>query len=136
MVYCSVSRRSLSSKPLIVKKLYIQGLISVYAQCLKGQENKIFGILRILLDYCNVMQYSIVERLFMTIRQEILKELKRRDWSNYRLAQKLKKKMPERTVYAYLSGECDLVSDRVSIILQALDLQINRKPKKGQRPGR
>jgi hypothetical protein len=72
----------------------------------------------------------------MTIREAIRGELQRRGWSHYRLAKELKGKMPERTVYAYLGGECDLVSERVSIILQALGLRIICKPKSGQRPRR
>ncbi|MHA2066253.1 MAG: hypothetical protein ACXABY_17915 [Candidatus Thorarchaeota archaeon] len=70
----------------------------------------------------------------MKIRHSILAELKRRKWSHYRLAKELKGKMPERTVYAYLGDECDLVSNRVSIILQALGLQIKPKPRRGKRP--
>ena len=70
----------------------------------------------------------------MTIRETIQKELRRRGWSHYRLAKELEGKMPARTVYAYLSGKCDLVSDRVSIILQALGLRIKHpKPESGQR---
>jgi hypothetical protein len=73
----------------------------------------------------------------MTIRETIQKELKRRGWSHYRLAKELEGKMPARTVYAYLGDECDLVSDRVSIILQALGLRITHyKRKTGQRPRR
>lgn len=68
------------------------------------------------------------------IRDEIQKELRERRWSHYRLAKELEGKMPARTVYAYLCGECDLVSERVSIILKVLDLQIKRKPKSGQKP--
>ena len=60
----------------------------------------------------------------MTIRQEIQAELKRRGWSNYRLVKKMEGRMPPRTVYAYLSGECDLVSERVSIILKVLELEL------------
>jgi len=73
----------------------------------------------------------------MTIREVIQKELRKRGWSRYRLAKELEGKMPARTVYAYLGGECDLVSDRVSIILQALGLRITHyKSKSGQRPRR
>lgn len=42
--------------------------------------------------------------------------------------------MPARTVYAYLSSQCDLVSDRVSIILQALCMQIKRKSERAKKP--
>lgn len=72
----------------------------------------------------------------MTIKQAIQKELIRRGWSHYRLAKEVGGKLPARTVYAYLSGERDLSSNRASIILQALGLQIKRKPKSGQRPRR
>lgn len=73
----------------------------------------------------------------MTIREAIQKELQKRRWSYYRLVKELEGKMPARTVYAYLGGECDLVSDRVSIILQALGLRITHyKRKTGQRPRR
>jgi len=72
----------------------------------------------------------------MTIRQAIHKELHRRSWSRYRLEKELQGKIPARTVYAYLSGECDLGTDRVSIILQALALQIKRKSNKGKSPGK
>ena len=63
----------------------------------------------------------------MTIRETIQKELKRRGWSQYRLVKELEGKMPARTVYAYLGGECDLVSERVSIIMRALGLTITSK---------
>ena len=62
----------------------------------------------------------------MTIKKAIEDELKRRGWSRYRLAKELEKKMPARTVYAYLSGERDLSSERASIILNALGLKIKR----------
>jgi hypothetical protein len=62
----------------------------------------------------------------MTIKKAIEDELKRRGWSRYRLTKELEDKMPARTVYAYLSGERDLSSERVSIILKALGLKIRR----------
>lgn len=62
----------------------------------------------------------------MTIKKAIEDELKRRGWSRYRLTKELEGKMPARTVYAYLSGERDLSSERVSIILKALGLKIRR----------
>lgn len=72
----------------------------------------------------------------MTIRETIQNELRRRGWSHYRLAKEVEGKMPARTAYAYLSGECDLVSERVSIILQTLGLRITCRLKKGKRPRR
>ncbi len=73
----------------------------------------------------------------MTVRETILKELKRRSWSRYRLVKELDGTIPMSTIYDYLSGETDLGSDRVSIILQALGLRITHyKRKTGQRPRR
>ena len=69
----------------------------------------------------------------MTIRQVIQNELKRRSWSRYRLIKELKGAIPDSTVYDYLRGEFDLSSDRVSIILQALGLQITPIKKRGRR---
>jgi ribosome-binding protein aMBF1 (putative translation factor) len=62
----------------------------------------------------------------MIIKKAIEDELERRGWSRYRLTKELEGKMPARTVYAYLSGERDLSSERVSKILKALDLKIRR----------
>ncbi len=73
----------------------------------------------------------------MTIRQTILKELRRRGWSRYRLVKELDGAIPMSTIYDYLGGETDLGSDRVSKILQALGLRITSdKRKTGQRPRR
>ncbi len=63
----------------------------------------------------------------MTIRQTILKELKRRAWSRYRLVKELDGAIPMSTIYDYLSGETDLGSDRVSTILKVLELTITTK---------
>ena len=62
----------------------------------------------------------------MTIKKAIEDELERRGWSRYRLTKELEGKMPARTVYAYISGERDLSSERVSKILKAIDLKIRR----------
>ena len=67
----------------------------------------------------------------MTIKEAIVKELNDRGWSHYRLVQEVKGKLPARTVYSFLSGERDLTSERTSILLQALGLQIT-KPKSSQ----
>ncbi len=63
----------------------------------------------------------------MTIRQTILKELKSRGWSRYRLIRQLDGAIPMSTIYDYLSGETDLGSDRVSIILKVLELTITKE---------
>jgi len=78
-------------------------------------------------DYCIILQYKASRARIMTIRQKIHDELQRRRWSRYRLEKELQGKIPARTVYAYLSGHCDLGSDRVSIMLQTLGLTITNK---------
>ena len=62
----------------------------------------------------------------MTIKKAIEDELKHRGWSHYRLVKEVEGKLVARTVYAYLSGEQDLSSERASIILNALGLKIKR----------
>lgn len=62
----------------------------------------------------------------MTIRKAIMAELKRRRWSHYQLVKELAGQIPARTVYAYLSGERDLASERASMILKTLGLKIRR----------
>ncbi len=66
------------------------------------------------------------------IRKAILDELKRRGWSRYRLVQSLQGKMPPSTVYQYLSGQTDLNSRRVSLILDVLGIKLT-PPKKRER---
>ena len=66
------------------------------------------------------------------IRKAILDELKRRGWSRYRLVQALQDKMPPSTIYQYLSGQTDLNSRRVSMILDVLGITLT-PPKKRER---
>jgi len=82
----------------------------------------------------NAVLCSMVYYMDM-IKKAIEDELKRRGWSRYRLTKELEGKMPARTVYAYLSGERDLSSERVSKIMEKLGLGIKkhkfkRRPKK------
>jgi len=60
------------------------------------------------------------------IKKVIKSELKRRGWTCYRLSKELKDKLPQRTVYSYLSGERDISTKRVSVILKELGLKIVR----------
>ena len=62
----------------------------------------------------------------MTIKKAIQNELKRRNWTRYRLVKELEGKMPARTVYGFLAGDQDLTTERASIILKALGLKIKR----------
>ena len=137
MTYCVVSRRSLASKCLFIKCFQRWCSASVYAQCLKELEKRFFVFFKKLLTDAKLCSKIWSMGSSMTIREAIQKELQKRRWSYYRLVKELEGKMPARTVYAYLGGECDLVSDRVSIILQALGLRITHyKRKTGQRPRR
>jgi hypothetical protein len=76
---------------------------------------------------CCIVQYTINMDI---IKIAIKSELKRRGWSNYRLAKELKGKMPERTLYSYLSDEQkskrDISAQRASIILKELGLKVTR----------
>jgi hypothetical protein len=66
------------------------------------------------------------------IKKAILTEMKRRGWTCYRLSQELDGKLPQRTVYAYLSdkekssNKRDISAKRVSVILKVLGLKIKR----------
>ena len=77
----------------------------------------------------NAVLCSMVYYMDM-IKKAIEDELKRRGWSRYRLSKELEKKMPARTVYAYLSdkkkSKRDISAERASIILNALGLKITR----------
>ncbi len=129
MTYCVISRRSLRCNLLLLRHFWYATLPSVYAQCLKQLRKKLFEFLKNFLTAAMLCSIVGIRGLLMTIRELIQKELKQRGWSHYRLVKELEGKMPARTVYAYLGGECDLVSDRVSIILQALGLRITHKVK-------
>lgn len=67
------------------------------------------------------------------LRQSILDELKRREWSAYRLIQELKGKRPKgrdvppATVYEFVRGETTINSDDLGLIFDALDLVPKRK---------
>lgn len=137
MTYCVVSKRSLTFKCLFIKSFLRWCSANVYAQCLKQFGKRFFVFFKKLLTDAKLCSKIWPMGSSMTIRETIQKELQKRRWSYYRLVKELEGKMPARTVYAYLGGECDLVSDRVSIILQALGLRITHyKRKTGHRPRR
>jgi len=64
------------------------------------------------------------------IKKAIKSELKRRGWTYYKLSKELKGKLPQRTIYSYLSNKDkskrDISAERASIILKALGLKIKR----------
>ena len=89
------------------------------------RKNKIISIkLLTIAVMCNMIMYMDI------IKKAILTEMKRRGWTCYRLSKELKGKLPQRTVYAYLSdkkkSKRDISAERVSIILKELGLKIKR----------
>jgi len=71
------------------------------------------------------------------IRDEILQKIKNDGLSINQVAKLVEKKIPRRTVYAYLRGEKDSASKTVSILLEAVGLTITttkraKKPRKEQ----
>jgi len=67
------------------------------------------------------------------LRQAVLAELERREWSAYRLVQALKGKRPKGkdvppvTIYEFLRGETDINSADLGLIFDALGLEPRRK---------
>ena len=64
-------------------------------------------------------------------REAIIRELKRRGWSSYRLGQE--SGVPIRTVQRYTSGGCDLRGESVALMCKALGLRLvpGKKRKSG-----
>ena len=58
----------------------------------------------------------------MSFREAIIRELKRRDWSAYRLGKKAH--VPIRSVQAYLAGRCDMAGENVAKLCAALGLKL------------
>ena len=55
-------------------------------------------------------------------RETVLREMKRRGWSSYRLGKE--SGVPIRTVQSYTSGSCDLMAERVAKLCVTLGLQL------------
>ena len=91
-----------------------------------AEMRKILNFLLTIDVLCNILM-----RMDM-IKKTILTEMKRRGWTCYRLSKELECKLPQRTVYAYLSdkegsvNKRDISAERVSIILKTLGLKIKR----------
>ena len=82
------------------------------------------------------MQISaILSSSMMDIRQAILEQLDKNEWTIYQLAKKVEGKVPRRTVYAYMRGEEDSLSKTVAILLEAAGLHITTT-KRAKRPGK
>jgi hypothetical protein len=69
------------------------------------------------------------------IRDIILKRMEELDITTYRLSKMVEGKIPQRTVYAFCSGDNDATTEVVSILMEALGLAITVKPnvKRGRR---
>jgi len=68
------------------------------------------------------------------IRDMILEELARRDWTIYRFAKELEGKVNMRVVYQYLSEGQDTGTEIAARMLEALGLELRRT--KGRRGAR
>jgi len=70
------------------------------------------------------------------IRQAILKQMEKSGMTIYQVAKLVERKVPQRTVYAFLRSEEDSVTETASIIMKALGLTITTKPivKRGRDP--
>ncbi len=75
----------------------------------------------------------MLTRTMPDLRQSILKELERREWSTYKLVQELKGKradggdVPSQTVYEFLRGETAINSTDLGLICEVLKLDLKRK---------
>jgi hypothetical protein len=58
------------------------------------------------------------------IRDAILKQMRKSGLTIYRVAQLVQDKIPQRTVYAFLTGEQDAVTEKAEIIMAAVGLKI------------
>jgi hypothetical protein len=65
------------------------------------------------------------------IREQILEQMKKLGLTIYQVAKMVEDKIPQRTVYAFLTGEKDTGTKTASVILRAVGLEIRGKRKKG-----
>jgi hypothetical protein len=74
------------------------------------------------------------------LREAVLAEMARRDWTAYRLVQELKgkrpkgKDVPPATVYEFLRGETTLNSADLGLIFDALNLTVTPAPARKRKP--
>ena len=70
----------------------------------------------------------------MSFRNVILRELRRRGWSGYRLAEAVHPHVSRRMIQAYLAGDADMTGERLARVCEALDLAlrpVRRRRRKG-----
>ena len=72
-------------------------------------------------------------RTMSQIRNEILKRMREEELTIYAVAKLLDKKVPQRTVYAFLSGDQDTTTAVAYKIMQVVGLDISKvKKRKGK----
>ena len=64
------------------------------------------------------------------IRDSILEQMLKLGLSIYQVSKMVEDKIPQRTVYAFLTGEKDTGTETASMIMEALGLTINTNPNK------
>jgi len=64
------------------------------------------------------------------IRDSILEEMSKLNLTIYQVSNMVRHKIPQRTVYAFLTGEKDTGTETASIIMEALGLAVKRDSKK------
>lgn len=85
-----------------------------------------------------LLQYIAIFGPMSAIRDAILRQMQKLGLTIYRVALMVKGKVPQRTVYAFLTGKTDAGTETASAIMEALGLAIVEKPKprRGKRPGK
>ena len=73
--------------------------------------------------WCNII-------LMSSIRNEILKQMSSLGLTIYQVSKMVENRIPKRTVYAFLSGEKDTVTETASIFMETLGLKVEVKPDK------
>ena len=74
--------------------------------------------------------------LMSMLRDTILKRMEELGLTTYRLSKMVEGKVPQRTVYAFISGEFDASSEVVSALMKVLGLgiKVNKTVKRGRHP--
>jgi hypothetical protein len=70
------------------------------------------------------------------IRDAILKEMRKSGMTIYQVAKLVEDRVPQRTVYAFLTGEKDTGTETASVLMRALGLTLTKRHtvKRGRRP--
>lgn len=82
------------------------------------------------------LSFCAILHLMSEIREAILKQMHKSGMTIYQVAKLVEGKVPQRTVYAFLTGEKDAGTETASTIIKAMGLNVTKKTnvKKGRRP--